>query len=86
MQYQNNYRIRIYFYQHLLGPINNLFMDTDVLASEIEMNGLLACSDGSFTPSSGTGTNGYTLASGLQKILPENAGPVDGNPHMMSSY
>jgi hypothetical protein len=75
------------FYQRLLGPLPTL-NDSDgmVLAHQMELESLLACSDGSFFPEEHTGSHGWVLASTDQQILLQGAGPDDGHPRLMSSY
>ncbi len=45
------------FYQHLLGPPDNLNIVQTQIAKHIESNTAAACSDGSYDPQYGTGSH-----------------------------
>jgi hypothetical protein len=59
---------------------------TAEIATQIETDNLLTCSDGSFAPDTGTGGHGQIIASTDKTILATRAGPDDGHPMLMSSY
>ena len=59
--------------------------DGMAIAHQLELDTLLACSDGSFYPEACTGSHGWVLATEQQTLL-QGAGPDDGHPSLMSSY
>jgi len=57
------------FYQYLLGPPDRLDFNTAQIASALSAGTLLACSDGSFDPRSGTGSHGWVMAVPSREVL-----------------
>lgn len=75
------------FYQRLIGPLPQLNEHEGMTTvHQLELETLLACSDGSYYQESHTGSHGWVLASNEQTILLQGAGPDDGHPLLMSSY
>jgi hypothetical protein len=74
------------FYQHLLGPPDNLNVSTDEIGSLIVSGTLLVCSDGYYKPEEGTGCHGWVMASSSNNLVLQGAGPNDGNPASLSPY
>jgi hypothetical protein len=75
------------FYQRLIGskpPIDDHIGFK--IATGMELETLLSCSDGSFDPLHKTGSHGWILATTDKETLAQGAGPADGNPSLMSSY
>jgi ribonuclease HI len=75
------------FYQKLLGPVDCYHhFPLETVARDISDNKLLACSDGAFDSTQGTGTFGWVLATQDKHIRFRCAGPVDGHPSFTSAY
>jgi hypothetical protein len=74
------------FFQYLLGPADNLHIDTPGIANAIRSSSLLACSDGSFNPQSGQGSHGWVIASTKKQIFLQGTGPMSGHPELSSAY
>ncbi len=75
------------FYQRLIG--NDPPIEDTVgfqIATGLELETLIACSDGSYDPKHQTGSHGWIFASTDKNILAQGAGPADGHPALMSSY
>jgi hypothetical protein len=65
------------FHQCLLGPSPHINDQNGLeIAHQLELETLLACSDGSCYPESFTGSHGWVLASTEQIILHQGADPV----------
>jgi hypothetical protein len=72
------------FYQRIIGPAPVLPASTQLdLVHGIELETLLACSDGSVT--NGTGSHGWVFSNDTNPNL-QGAGPDDGHPDYMTSY
>jgi hypothetical protein len=72
------------FYQRLIGPAPDLSESIQLsLAHGMELETLMACSDGSVTK--GTGSHGWIFVSDTNPTL-QGAGPDDGHPDHMTSY
>lgn len=75
------------FYQRIIGlepPV-----DRDVgfqIATGIELETLITCSDGSFDPQTKKGSHGWVLSNTDRVTLAQGSGPADGHPTLMSSY
>jgi hypothetical protein len=52
----------------------------------LELETLLACSDGSYSQESYTGSHSWVIASADKKLLLQHTGPGDGHPKLMPSY
>jgi hypothetical protein len=75
------------FFQRLIGPMPTFDAHEDTaLAHSMELETLVACSDGSHNPKTGTGSHGWAFAQQDGNTLLQGAGPVDGHPTLMSSY
>jgi len=74
------------FYQYLLGPPQKLAFNKAQIAVAISAGTLLACSDGSFNPRSGTGSHGWVMATPNREVLLTGAGQMSGNPRISSQY
>jgi hypothetical protein len=75
------------FYQRLIGK--NPPIDDNIgfkIATGMELETLLSCSDGSFDPIHKTGSHGWILVTSDKETLAQGAGPADGDPLFMSSY
>ena len=79
-------RAPLYFLR-LIGPIQELTEGTQhAIRTYIEDGTLLTCSDGSFDPELGTGSQAWLFADKTGHLLWSGAGPIDGNPDMVTSY
>jgi hypothetical protein len=56
------------------------------IATGIELETLLMCSDGSYDPKTKKGSHGWVLSDTNKTILAQGLGPADGHPTLMSSY
>ncbi len=75
------------FYQRLIGPHPPIDQQTGFhIATGIELETLITCSDGSFDPASGQGSHGWVVSTNDRIMLAKGAGPADGHPNLMSSY
>ena len=75
------------FYRRLVGPIiPPSEQDLLSLRNHLESGNLLACSDGSFSRSGGTGSHAWVFSTNVGKILFSGAGPIDCHPDLLSSY
>jgi ribonuclease HI len=75
------------FYQKLIGMDPQMERDVGVqIATGIELETLITCSDGSFDPQTKKGSNGWVLSDTNKRILAQGSGPADGHPALMSSY
>jgi hypothetical protein len=75
------------FYQRMIGECPPVDQNTGHdIATGIELETLVTCSDGSFDPESKTGSHGWVLATTDNVILSEGSGPTDGHPSSLSSY
>jgi hypothetical protein len=75
------------FCQRLIGTIPPIDPRTSHgIATGIELETLVTCSDGSFNPDSGKGSLGWIVSTTDQKTLAKGAGPVDSHPSLVSSY
>jgi ribonuclease HI len=75
------------FYQRMIGecpPVDQNMGHN--IATGIELETLVTCSDGSFDPETKTGSHGWVLATTDKIILSEGSGPTDGHPSSLSSY
>jgi ribonuclease HI len=57
------------FYQYLLGPPQKSAFNMAQIAFAISAGTLLACSDGSFNPRSGTGSHGWVMATPNREVI-----------------
>ena len=75
------------FYKRLLGtkPLSSNEVEQDI-ATNLELETLVACSDGSFNPDKAVGGHGWIISTKDKQVIIEGAGPADGNPSSMSSY
>jgi hypothetical protein len=73
------------FFQHLLS--NPLSSDQcQIIASGIQNDHFVACSDGAYDPSTSKASHGGVYASDLlQETLACGPGPVDGHPNLVTS-
>jgi hypothetical protein len=75
------------FYQRVIGvcpPIDpNIGFD---IATGIELETLVTCSDGSFDAETNKGSHGWVIATTDKQILAQGAGPTDDQPSSVSSY
>jgi hypothetical protein len=74
------------FYQHLLNspPSEE---ECQTLATELQEQHLVVCSDGACDTQVATASHGVAYASSLlQQILVTTSGPVDGHPSLLTSY
>jgi ribonuclease HI len=74
------------FYQYLLGPPDRLHFDTAQIASTLTTGTLLACSDGSFNPRTGSGSHGWVMALPSKEAVLTGSGPMSGDPKLASPY
>jgi hypothetical protein len=75
------------FYQTLLEPSHHYqCFPLDTIARDIIDGNLLACSDGSYDDTPGTGTFGWVMATKDHHVRFRGAGPVDCHPNFNSSY
>lgn len=73
------------FYKRLLGPLEPLNNDEQLLADSIREGTLLACFDGSFSLITKLSSHGWVLAN-KTTIFCCGAGPVDGHKDLTSAY
>jgi ribonuclease HI len=70
-----------------LGPVDSYHhFPLETVARDISDNKLLACSDGAFDSTQGTGTFGWVLATQDKQIRFRCAGPVNGHQSFTSAY
>jgi hypothetical protein len=75
------------FYQRLIGAVPPLNRTTNIkIATGIELETLVTCSDGSFDPETNRGSHGWVISDNTTTILAHGSGPADGHPRLMSSY
>jgi hypothetical protein len=75
------------FYQRFIGqhpPIDDNIGFK--IATGMELETLVTCSDGSYDPILQTGSHGWIISTQDKDILAQGAGPTDGNPSALSSY
>jgi hypothetical protein len=74
------------FFQHLLSTL----IPTEAcqaIATELQEEKLVVCSDGSFDPQTSLSSHGVVYASNiLQQTIATVSGPVDGHPSLLTSY
>mmetsp|Transcript_24137 Transcript_24137/g.34594 ORF Transcript_24137/g.34594 Transcript_24137/m.34594 type:complete len:1267 (+) Transcript_24137:682-4482(+) len=75
------------YFRRLVGPIQYP-SEADILEiiTNIISGTLLVCSDGSFSPHSGTGSHAWVFATAEGQALLQGAGPIDCHPEHLSSY
>ena len=75
------------YFKRLIGPLMTP-TDADLvdIANQISDQTLLVCSDGSFSPCSGTGCHAWVFSTPEGDILMKGAGPIDCLPQLLSSY
>jgi len=74
------------FYQRLLGSPPTVEQCQE-LATAIEKETLAGCSDGAYDRTTSIASHGLVLADRIQrKRIASGAGPVDGHPHLLSSF
>ncbi len=56
------------------------------IATGMELETLMTCSDGSNDPVLQTGSHGWIISTTDKDVLAQGAGPTDGNPSTLSSY
>jgi hypothetical protein len=75
------------FYQRIIGLEPPLERRMGVkIATGIELETLITCSDGSFDPQTKKGSHGWVLSDNNKRTLAQGLGPTDGHPTLMSSY
>ena len=75
------------YFKRLIGPIQHLKEEELLeIANRITEGSLLTCSDGSFHPHQGIGSNAWIFSTPEGEILLKGAGPIDCNPISLSSY
>jgi ribonuclease HI len=75
------------FYSRLLSHnLPTSFHTGQDIATSLELETLVACSDGSYDPNQKIGGHGWVLSTTDRKTILEGAGPADGHPYHMSSY
>ena len=75
------------FYQRIIGaspPIDSRIGGQ--IATGIELETLVTCSDGSFDPATQLGSHGWIISTSDKMMLAQGAGPADGHHNLMSSY
>jgi hypothetical protein len=72
------------FYQRILGGTATIV--SVKIATGIELEILVTCSDGSFDPVTRTGSHGWVVLDTSKEILVQGSGLADGHPTSMSSY
>ena len=89
-RYLQRFQAHLYesqYFTRLIGPMR---MPTEKelleIANHIEGGTLLGCSDGLFSPNSGTGSHAWLFSTPAGEILMQGAGPIDCHPTMLSSY
>ena len=75
------------FYQRLIGltPPHTFAAGFDI-ATGLELETLVTCSDGSFDPDKKMGSHGWIISTTEKVMLAKGAGPTDGHPNRTSSY
>jgi hypothetical protein len=75
------------FYQRLIGEAPPFDYSTGFnIATGLELETLVTCSDGSFVPDKKLGSHGWIISTTDKATLAQGAGPTDGHPNSMSSY
>ncbi len=75
------------FYQRLIGPFPLTTDQVDLsIAHGIELETLVACSDGSYDPITKQGSHGWLFANEGQDPILQGAGPDDCHSLLMSSH
>ena len=75
------------FYQRIIGLEPPIGRELGVkIATGIELETLITCSDGSFNPQTKKGSHGWVLSDVDKSIMAQGSGPADGHPDLMSSY
>ena len=76
------------FYQRMLGPLPSMADQATLsIVHGMELETLVACSDGSYDPMTKRGSHGWLFANeGHQDPLFQGAGPDDCHTTLMSSY
>jgi ribonuclease HI len=74
------------FFQHLINtPLSE--HECSIIASEIQDESLVVCSDGAHDPSCSVASHGVVFGSTLlQQTVGAVVGPVDGHPKLVTSY
>ncbi len=75
------------FYQRLSGVQPPLDFSTGFkIATGLESETLVTCSEGSFNPKRKLGSHGWIISTTDRITLAQGAGPADGRPNAMSPY
>jgi hypothetical protein len=75
------------FFLRLIGPLPTLTEGTiEAIQTYIKEGTLLTCSDGSHEPETEMASHAWVFSDKTGHMLWGGAGPIDGNPDMLSSY
>jgi hypothetical protein len=74
------------FYQHVIGPQPLKEAQCQDIAQELELNSLLACSEGSYDLATALCSHAWVFGSGIEMIVATGAGAVDSSNEYLSSY